>query len=55
MTENKVPRRAMIVLGALWLGQFSHSLASASFRVILPLIMDGLKLTYTEAGLIGSL
>jgi nitrate/nitrite transporter NarK len=55
MTENKVPRRAMIVLVALWLGQFSHSLASSSFRVILPLIMDSLKLTYTEAGLIGSL
>jgi len=55
MTENKVSRRAIIVLGALWLGQFAHSLASSSFRVVLPLIMDGLKLTYTEAGLIGSL
>ena len=55
MTENRVSRRAIIVLAALWLGQFSHSLASSSFRVILPLIMDGLKLTYTEAGLIGSL
>jgi NNP family nitrate/nitrite transporter-like MFS transporter len=55
MTENRVSRKAIIVLVALWLGQFSHSLASSSFRVILPLIMDGLKLTYTEAGLIGSL
>lgn len=54
-TENKVSRRAIIVLAALWLGQFSHSLAASSYRVILPLIMDGLKLTYTEAGLIGSL